>query len=724
MLRFFLAALLLLLPAQALALCGGWVQDDAVAARLISSSDAVGTNATVPLGLELELKDGWHTYWRSPGEAGLPPQLDWNRSQNDANNLQSATLLYPAPRRYTAFGMETIGYRDHVIFPIDAVLRKAGQGLNAEVSADILVCSSMCVPKHFDLKLTVPAGAARDSAEADLLRQARAKVPTDSKSSGIFLKNITSDGQSLTLSIASREAMTQPDVFVENDKEIGFSAPEVTLAPSGTEATLKIKPLDKLPAGVTLDKLPLTLTITSGDRAVEIKNVLVSKQADSLSPLLGGEGQDEGGGGEYKPAAPLTPTPLPPSGGRGASATLFFPAFLFALLGGFILNLMPCVLPVLSLKIVSLVGHGGGETRRVRQSFLMTAAGILFSFLSLAGIMAALKNLGGEIGWGVQFQQPVFLMFLVLLLTFFAANLWGLFEIPLPRFLADTLDSAWHPKLAGDFATGAFATLLATPCSAPFLGTAIGFALASGGWDIVAIFAGLGLGMSLPYLAIAAFPRAATMLPKPGRWMLWLRRFLGVALALTAMWLIGILAAQITTAYALSFGFLMIAIELLLALRKRGMSRERVLSCLAALCFAALAMGISGANMPKAQPQTDGAWVKFDEAALNADIAEGKTVFLDVTADWCLTCKANKTFVLSKPEIALRLFHSDAVAMQADWTNPDPVVIKLLHQYGRYGIPFNIVFGPKAKQGIVLPELLTREDVLKALDKASNTTMR
>ena len=693
--RLVLTLLLLLVPAQAFALASDWVRDDAVAARLISGADGAGTETLIPLALEVTLAPGWHTYWRSPGEAGLPPQLDWSRSQNDAGNVQSATLFYPTPHRYSAYGLETIGYRDHVVFPIDLRLRKGSQAVNADVSVDLLACSTLCVPKHFDLKLTIPAGAASPSTEAALLQAARTQFPEDSELSGVSLKSISVDNQSLILLISSRdELLSAPDVFIENNKNIEFGAPKVTIDPGGYTATLTVKPTEPLAAGASLAGLPLTLTLLNGDQATEIESAV---------------------------PAPSAPAPTSSRPVIAAKKLPFLLALAFALIGGFVLNLMPCVLPVLSIKIVRAIGHGGRETRLVRHSFLMTAAGIVFSFLVLAGIMIVLKNLGMALGWGVQFQQPEFLMFLVLLLTFFAANLWGLFEVPLPRFLADRMDASYHPKMAGDFATGAFATLLATPCSAPFLGTAVGFALAAGAQEIIAIFAALGIGMSLPYCAIALFPNVATKLPKPGRWMLVLRSLLGCALAVTALWLIWVMSAQITTSSAIIFGLSMGAIVILLALGAHGTKKKWIRPCLLMACVIAIAAGIDGSGKQKPTMQIDQGWVPYSESELQRDIAAGKTIFLDFTADWCLTCKANMKLTLSRPEILDRLFHSNIVAMQGDWTNPDPAISDLLYKYGRYGVPFNVVFGPGEPQGLVLPELLTPNLVSQALDKASAT---
>ncbi len=690
MIRFFLVLFFAFFPSAAFSLSGDWQRNDTVSVRLISGVTGTGDASTVPLGLEVRLAQGWHTYWRSPGSTGLPPTFDWSRSQTEDGNLKSVTVLYPFPRREASFGMETIGYSDTVVFPIEAALLHPGQDLKAGVTLDILTCGSVCLPNHFDLDLTVPAGKAEPSDEAELLRSARERLPGNSEESGLLLKSIASDGQSLTFTISSREPISNPDIFVENDREIGFGKPEVAVDSSGFSATLRTKPVDSLPDNVSLNDLPLTLTVVNGDLATEVR----ASAQTALPP----------------------PSPFVPERPR------FGKVLLIALLGGFILNLMPCVLPVLSLKIVSVVGHGGKEAKRVRHSFVVTGLGIVFSFLILAAGMIALKLLGMSVGWGMQFQQPAFLMFLVFLLAFFAANMWGFFDVALPRFLMDKMNGKYHPSLAGDFATGAFATLLATPCSAPFLGTAVGFALAAGPIEILGIFAMLGVGMALPYFAVALFPDAATLLPKPGIWMVRLKQVMGIALASTAAWLIYVMSAQILPARAWAFGLLTIAIILLLALRKFGSARKTATAGVVVVGLAALILGLSGNHNLEAAGRTDKLWLAYTPARVRANIDEGKTVFLDVTADWCITCKANKAVIASNDAVARRLFHGDVVAIQANWTNPDPAIVELLHKYGRYGIPFNAVFGPRAPNGIVLPEILTPGIVLRALDAASSGT--
>jgi suppressor for copper-sensitivity B len=301
--------------------------------------------------------------------------------------------------------------------------------------------------------------------------------------------------------------------------------------------------------------------------------------------------------------------------------------------------------------------------------------------------------------------------------------MWGLFELRLPGAVADAAarpGSRADAGLAGDFLTGAFATLLATPCSAPFLGTAVGFALARGPGDILLVFAALGLGLALPYLAVAAAPGLATRLPKPGRWMIRLRAILGIALAATAFWLATVLAAQVGATAAIVIGALMLAALAALWLRRRFHTVSGVaLGGVAVLVALALAVPAAlPARAPTAAAASASYWRPFDEPAIAGLVRQGKTVFVDVTADWCITCQANKKLVLSRDAVAGRLGASNVVAMVADWTRPNDAIAAYLASFGRYGIPFNVVYGPRAPEGLKLPELLTEAAVLGALERA------
>ena len=374
--------------------------------------------------------------------------------------------------------------------------------------------------------------------------------------------------------------------------------------------------------------------------------------------------------------------------------------------------------------MMSVVGHGGGGQREVRLGFIAAAAGILSSFLLLAGGMIALRSAGLAVGWGIQFQQPAFIAAMAAILVLFACNMMGWFELSGPRWAFDAAETkpASHGML-GHFLTGALATLMATPCSAPFLGTAIGFALSRGAFEIVAVFLALGVGLSLPYLLVAAFPGLATRLPRPGRWMLHLRRVLGVMLGLSALWLVAVLAAQRGTIAAAVVAALLVVLTLGFAFANRlpAAIRRAAPASVAAYVVAmvALAAVLPGAGAGEASVASkDDHWRRFDEAAIPALVAEGRVIFVDVTADWCITCQANKALVLKRGAVAQRLGGGEIVGMRADWTRPDPAIARYLTKFGRYGIPFNVVYGPNAPQGISLPELLTSDVVLAALDQA------
>jgi suppressor for copper-sensitivity B len=392
-----------------------------------------------------------------------------------------------------------------------------------------------------------------------------------------------------------------------------------------------------------------------------------------------------------------------------------------AVLGGLILNLMPCVLPVLSIKLLGVVGHGGGEARTVRLSFLASAAGILCSFLVLAGALAALKAMGAMAGWGMQFQQPWFLIAMTLVISVFAGNLFGLFEIRLPRLITAADERAGHVGgLGGHFLTGALATLLATPCSAPFLGTAVGFALAQGTLEIFPVLLAVGAGLATPYFAVAAFPRLVTRLPRPGHWMTVLRRILGMALAVTAAWLVSVLAVQVGNAGAAAIGVMAAAtvgaITLSARTSNRGAARIAAVAALV-LVFASFVVpqrpGLDGSR------DVPGLWRAFHEPSIPDLVAAGQVVLVNVTADWCITCKVNETLVLARDDVREKLGSDGVVAMQGDWTRPDPAISNYLARFGRYGIPFDAVYGPGLPHGEALPELLTAEIVIAALERAA-----
>jgi suppressor for copper-sensitivity B len=478
---------------------GPWAraETDAVQARLLSAVAAVSELERIPAGFHVVLAEGWKTYWRSPGTAGLPPRLDWS----DSSNVAEVVLRWPAPKRFELFGFDNFGYENEVVFPLDVVPERMGEPIALRARAELLVCSDLCVPATLDVSLDLPGGAATTApGPANLIGRFVARVPGSGEVAGLDLVSTGSieRGRDRVLRIESTawQPWEAPDIFVETDDGVAFAAPKISYREGRRRLVADLVPTDA--ELLTAPALPVTVTIVDGDRLME--------RSTEVHPYIGGDAN---------------------------GATFSLVAILgLALLGGLILNVMPCVLPVLSLKILSIVSHRGVSRRKVRLGFLASAAGILFTFLVLAGGLIALKAAGGAVGWGIQFQQPLFLVFMVVLLTLFSSNLLGLFEIRLPaRVAAWAGDGGQGGGLKGNFAAGAFATLLATPCSAPFLGTAVGFALARGTTEILLVFTALGIGLALPYLLVAAFPALAAILPRPGRWMMVLRRLMSLALA-------------------------------------------------------------------------------------------------------------------------------------------------------------------------------------------------
>jgi suppressor for copper-sensitivity B len=681
---------------RAQAAASDWFETPEAAVRLVTAVDAVGTLEAIPAGIEFRLEPGWKTYWRSPGDAGYPVSVDWQASKN----LDDATLAWPAPHRFTLFGLDTFGYADTVLFPVEVTPGVPGEAVALRAAVKYLICEEICIPYEATLALDLPGGEATPSPEAQLIDRFQSQVPVSGGAHGIEIDAVEIEGTaapSITLVAHSALPFISPDLLVEGTYDWRFPAPELTRADDFLSVTLRIDAEPLTPDAPLLETLPLVLTLVDGTRGVEL----------TLEP------------GAHTSAA----SAIGRIGAGGSLVTMLF----VALLGGLILNLMPCVLPVLSLKLLSVVGHGGGETRAVRRSFLATAAGIVASFLLLAGALVAVKAAGATVGWGIQFQQPLFLVAMAAVVTLFAANLAGWFELPLPAWIGNRASGGEQPGIAGAFGTGILATLLATPCSAPFVGTAVGFALARGTGEILTIFAAMGLGLALPYLLVSAAPKLATALPKPGRWMIRLRRVLALALVATAIWLLWIVAENAGISAALLAGSALVAMLAVLWLRPRLGPKMRPAASFVAtiLLIAAIVPALlPGLSRSGASPAGDTAiagaslWRPFDPAGIDRLVAEGHTVFVDVTAEWCITCEVNKRLVLNRAPVADRLSRPGIVAMRADWTRPDDGIARYLASFGRYGIPFNVIYGPGAPAGIALPELLDTDTVLDALERA------
>jgi len=675
-----------------------WADNEFTSVRLVAAQDSIDRDGPLRFGLEFRMVDDWKVYWRSPGDAGYPPQPDWSRSENVAQ----VDMAWPAPERFSVLGLETLGYKHGVIFPLSVTPASRG-ALTLAADVDYLACSDICVPESVSLSLTLDPGPGGISRYAHDINQFVSLVPGDGSAHGLSIARAAVTDAAAPVLVVDAASVAdlpfdKPDLFVEGPAPLSFGAPKVSIDKDGKAAHFEIPVYAPQSTDIALAGADVTLTLVDGRRVAEAS--LPVGVAETPAPAM-------------------------------ASAAGIGLAILgLAFLGGLILNLMPCVLPVLSIKLLSVVKHGGGHAPDVRRGFIATAAGIVASFMLLAGGLSALKLSGAAVGWGIQFQQPVFLSAMAAVVTVFACNLWGWFEIRMPGFLG-SLGAGKPGSLRGHFLTGMLATLLATPCSAPFLGTAVGFALARGPQEIVVIFAAIGAGLAAPYLAVAAVPSLATALPKPGHWMITFRRVLGFALAATAVWLLSVLHAGAGTATTMMVGAALVAVCYgFWALHRTEDPQRRPFIEGATGLALLIAAGIPAVAEPesssgnaaretRSEARIDSLWQPFERERIAEIVSGGGTVFVDVTADWCLTCKVNKAVVMSDETVAARLGGANVTAMIADWTLPDPKITDYLASYGRYGIPFNAVYGPGAPDGIALPELLTPDAVLDALDRAA-----
>ncbi|WP_260512868.1 protein-disulfide reductase DsbD family protein [Serratia fonticola] len=668
--RLALACLLVLWLPATQAADSGWLQspqNDHAKVRLRADTSN-GDETRVLLAVELE--KGWKTYWRSPGEGGIAPTITWQ------GNPPAATWFWPTPQRFDVAGISTQGYQQRVTLPI---VFKGTVPQQLAGTLTLSTCSNVCILTDypFKLDLTTPA----DPKFNHDFAQAMGQVPI---ASGLVdsLRAGYRNGE-LQISAERTAGWQQPELFFDTVAETDLGKP--TVSSDGESLQARIPVSDGWgDAAPDLRGKQLRLVISDGGIAQE------------ATLTIGG------------------PLALP--------STVAFPlwqAVLMALAGGFILNLMPCVLPVLGMKLGSILQVEQRDRRSVRWQFLASSLGIVVSFMALALLMTLLRLSNHALGWGIQFQNPWFIGFMVLVTLLFSANLFGLFHLQLSSSLNTKLATHNGRGLSGHFWQGAFATLLATPCSAPFLGTAVAFALAAPLPVLWGMFVALGIGMSLPWLLIAAWPALALRLPRPGRWMNGMRLALGLLMLVSSLWLLSLMTNHIGVKPTLIVGAILL-LGLLLAVWQRLGARSAGIATASVLVVGGLALlvGSLTANQWR-QPLHDNiAWQPLSEQAIVQALADNKRVFVDVTADWCVTCKANKYNVLLRDEVQKALIAEDVVALRGDWSRPSESISTFLQQRGSVAVPFNQIYGPGSPDGEVLSPLLTREAVLQALSTA------
>ncbi|MGF1688312.1 thioredoxin family protein [Photobacterium japonica] len=636
--------------------------------------------------LEVQLNDDWKTYWRSPGEGGVAPSIDWALS----SNVSDVDWHWPMPKRYEFLGVETLGYKHHINFPMTLHIEDMEKPVFVSGKLTMSSCTNICVLTDYEITLNFQPNAVRYNEEAmHLYNQGMSHVPQAQPSVTIDAASWDEKSRELTLVATNSLGWQQPDVFVDGDtqnvKDASFLKPTVDINGNTLIATMPVNSWFGTPK---LNNETLNITISDNGFAVE-ETAVASHQ-----PL----------------AIPVD------------SSTNLWEIIGFALLGGLILNIMPCVLPVLGMKLSSVIAAEGLARKQIRLQFLSSAAGIVTSFWLLAGFLIALKVSGQALGWGIQFQSPFFIGAMVVITALFAANMLGLFEIRLSSNTNTWLATQGDESYVGHFVQGMFATLLATPCSAPFLGTAVAFALGADMLTLIAIFTALAIGMAAPWLVIALFPRLAQMLPKPGGWMDKVKTLFGFMMLATSVWLLSLMTNFLSTPVVAIIGALMLTVLLWRLGKTKG--RKPVIFALAMVVLGSggglIAGSMTADNWSTPLPQ-DHAWQPLDVEAIDDYVKAGKTVVVDVTADWCITCKVNKVSVLLQDPVHSQLAGDNIVLMRGDWTKPSDYITGYLRSNGRYGVPFNIVYGPKAPKGIPLPVILTNDDVLNALSSAAQS---
>ncbi len=702
-----------------------------VEARLLVDQAAIAPGQSVRVGVLFELDRDWHIYWRNPGQSGLPTRLDWKTP-----GTRVGAIRWPAPhvfREADGF-ITTYGYSDSVLLSSEAHFEaRAGETLDLAVDVDFLVCKVQCIPGSIALRRALPVAEQAQAADPATLKafsewDARVPVPVEKH-------GLTADA------LYSQSAIRPDDRFraaislvCEDD-----SATCSGLRPAMRDSSEAFVPdrVESIELEVTgtrrhpfADGLILTLagTASSDEHPGEqrLAGVAVLENSNGAPVLIEIDLALPRAAAGTEVVAIDNPWLEPETAPYHAAAVPLWQAFLLALLGGLILNLMPCVLPVLAIKVFGIAERAHEDRREVLSHGAAYTIGILVAMAVLAGVVVGLRAAGTAVGWGFQFQEPIFIAAICGVLLVFALNLFGVFEISAGTGLTSRNAAS---GLRRSFFEGLLAVVVATPCSAPFLGTAVGFAFASSPPVIFSVFLAIGLGLAAPFVAITLVPGWARLIPKSGAWMLHLRAGLGFALLATVVWLLWVAGRSLgSDGVILLLGFLMllgVATWIFGAVQEtredgRAPGTALLLSsfALAALAWLPLQpIAAPDANAP-ASADADGAR-PFAPAAIAAELALGRPVFVYFTADWCLTCKVNEHVVLTDPRIADELQLHDIATFKADWTLRDEEIRRELARFGRAGVPMYLVYDPRnPSQPKLLPELLTVDLLIDAFRSA------
>ena len=653
------------------ALSSEWAVGETSKLRLISPYSQ-NSSKNITIGLEYQMQPGWKTYWKSPGDGGFAQNISWENS----SNISDVKILWPTPIKFEILGLTSLGYQDNVTFPLEIEIENEFQDINLDLHVNYLICKEICIPGDARIFLDIPAGEKKINDNYFDVEQALSKLP-EKDFSRTYLKNINAnvlEGENLStirLQIESEKIFFNPEIFLHTP----FGLPVV-------QHTISYSANNKL---ITAE--------------FDFNKKLISEDSFPLEVVL----KDVNHNFEHLLSAQITKDI------SNSTMNTFIFYILISLLAGLILNVMPCVFPILSIKLMSVFTVDQGTAR---VSFLTVALGIVSSFFLLGVCFLVLQYFNFSIAWGMQFQKPYFLIFITLIIFLFMMNMFGQFQINLPQNFSNIAFAGLGNKsFFKDFFNGFFATLMATPCSAPFVGTAITAAFTQNYITGMSIFLFMGIGMASPYLLIALFPKLVNFLPKPGIWMIYVKYFLGLLLLATVVWLSNILLNFF------NIYFLVISLFVLLVItyrRKFPLFKNTITIASIIFIFFSTSLQIFQQHSSSAEEKD---WVSFFTVDIDQLVAQDKIIFLDITADWCATCQFNKINVLNSDTIIKQFKENNVTLIRADWTKPNERVNLFLEKYDRFGIPFNAFFSKKFPDGILLSELLSEKEIVNAINK-------
>jgi len=686
----------------------GEVDTGHLVADLVPEKAAIAPGETIHVALRQRIDKGWHTYWRNPGDSGEATQIRWTLPAG----WRAEDIVWPTPERQPTGPLMNYGYSGEVLLPVALTApADATPGQTVELTAAVafLVCEEICVPEDAVLGLRLPVAATPAGPHPQFgkaVAAALAAAPRPAPLTAVFVR----EAEALKLAVAGAPLagadFADAYFFPFDGTAIDHAKPQaIERGPQGL--TLTLTPGYGFQSPTPPAELAGVLSL-GGGRAFEIK-----AQAGALPAE----------------AAGLGPPPARAQPAAGGGELGLIAAVGFALLGGLILNLMPCVFPVLAMKAAGLARHAH-ERREAQRQGLAFLAGVLVTFLALAGLLIALKEAGAVAGWGFQLQSPPVVAALSLLMLAVALNLSGVFEVGTSLQGAGS-GLASQRGMAGAFFTGALAVVVAAPCTAPFMAPALGWALTQSAASALVVFLGLGLGFALPFVLVAFVPGLLTRLPRPGPWMVGFRKLLAFPMYGAAAWLAWVLTVQAgDMALARLFAA---AVTLALAGWMAGVAQRRQAQggrpVLAGSAAGMLAAGaLAAAVWPGYQPVSAAAapasaadipYEAYSPERLASARAEGRAVFVNFTAAWCITCKVNERTALSTAEVADAFRRTGTVYLKADWTLKDEIIAGELARHGRAGVPLYLVYGKGSQDGVILPQILTGKTVVDALEAAA-----